>query len=101
MYHDRDCLRRVSAHDELGNIRRCDLDLYVSHVSVFIMKSKTDIYRQGAWVLIGATNTPTCPVLALRKYLAAANLHDQTDERFIFRPMNDCETSDSYILSEG
>ena len=87
--------------DELINIRRCDLDMFVSHVSVFIMKSKTDVYRQGAWVLIGATNTPTCPVLALRRYLSAAELNSDSDENFIFRPVNFCKSLDKYKLREG
>ncbi|XP_072032817.1 uncharacterized protein [Amphiura filiformis] len=56
-------------HDELINIRRCDLEIFVSHINIFIMKSKRDIYRQGAWVIVGATNSPTCPVAALNKYL--------------------------------
>ena len=75
-------------YDELINICRCDLDIYISHVNIFIMKSKTDIYRQGAWVLIGATNSPTCPVLALRRYLLAAGLNDSSDEKVLFRPVN-------------
>ncbi|XP_071499136.1 integrase/recombinase xerD homolog [Diadema antillarum] len=88
-------------YDELINIRRCDLDMYVSHVNIFIMKSKTDIYRQGAWVLIGATNTPTCPVSALRKYLLAAELDDPVDEKFLFRPVNYCKSKESYKLRDG
>ena len=88
-------------YDELINIRRCDLDIFVSHVSIFISKSKTDIYRDGAWVLIGATNSKTCPVTALRRYLEAAGLNDDTDENFIFRPLNYLKSSDSYIMRDG
>ena len=53
------CYAGFLRFDELSSIRRCDLDIHISHVSIFILKSKTDIYRQGAWVLIGATNSIT------------------------------------------
>ena len=87
--------------DELINIRRCDLEVYVSHVNIFIVKSKTDIYRQGAWALIGATNSITCPVLALNRYLQAAGLDNPEDEQFLFRPVNYCKSKDSYQLRNG
>ena len=88
-------------HDELIHIRRCDLDMYISHVSIFIQKSKTDIFRQGAWVLIGATNSPTCPVAALKKYLFVAGLNSDSDENFIFRPTNFCKSDNSHKLRDG
>jgi integrase len=85
-------------HSELVNIRRCDLDLCVSHVNIFIVKSKTDIYRQGAWVLIGATNTVTCPVNMLKRYLELAGLHDNSDEGFLYRPLTYFKSSNSHQL---
>ena len=88
-------------HDELINIRRCDLQLFDSHVNIFIIKSKTDIYRQGAWVLVGATGTPTCPVMALRRYLSAAGLSSDADENFLFRPLTYLKSSNSHQLRSG
>lgn len=87
--------------DELINIRRCDIQLYVSHVNIFICKSKTDIFRQGAWVLVGATNSETCPVLALRRYLNVAALNDDTNEDFLFRRVNFFKTTNSHRLRQG
>ena len=88
-------------HNELINIRRCDLEIYSSHVSIFIIKSKTDIFRQGAWVLIGATHSMTCPVGMLRRYLAEADLHNDADEDFLFRPVNFCKSLNTYKLRSG
>ena len=88
-------------YNELISIRRCDLELFDSHVSIFIMKSKTDIYRQGAWVLIGATHSSTCPVEMLKKYLNVAELYDEADEEFLFRPVSFCSSNNVYKLRSG
>ena len=87
--------------NELINIRRCDIQLFVSHVHIFISKSKTDIFRQGAWVLIGATGSLCCPVNMLRRYLSLAELNSDSDECFIFRPLNYLKSSNSYRLRDG
>ncbi|XP_038044896.1 uncharacterized protein LOC119742129 isoform X1 [Patiria miniata] len=89
-------------HSELINIRRCDLQLHSSYVNIFIVKSKTDIFRQGAWVIISATNTSTCPVRMLNRYLILADLVDEdSDESFLFRPANYIRTENKYKLRSG
>lgn len=88
-------------HNELINIRRCDLEIFNSHVNIFICQSKTDIFRQGAWVLIGATNSPTCPLAALNSYLDAAGLHNESDEDFLFRRASFLKSSNSHKLRPG
>ena len=55
-------------HDELIHICRRDLQLHESHVNIFISKSKTDIYRQGAWVLI-AQSTCYAGILKQRNWM--------------------------------
>ncbi len=89
-------------HSELINIRRCDIQLHTTLVNIFISKSKTDIFRQGAWVLIAATNSPTCPVSMLKKYLTVAELmDDDSDEGFLFRPCNYIKSENRYKLRSG
>ncbi len=88
-------------YDELVNICRCDIQMYVSHINIFVCKSKTDIFRQGAWVLIGATNSPTCPVAALRKYIEAAELHDESEEDFLFRRATFVKSMNKHRLRDG
>lgn len=88
-------------HDELINIRRCDVKLYASHVNIFIFQSKTDIFRQGAWVLIGATNKSTCPVNMLRRYIVLSELNDDTDESFLFRPLQYMKSQNKHVLKQG
>ena len=60
---------------ELCFIKCCDISLFPSYVSIFIESSKTDQFREGGWVTIARTGLDTCPVSALEKYIAAANLN--------------------------
>ena len=43
-----------------------------SMVRICIKQSKTDPFRQGIGVYLGATGLPLCPVQALRQYLASS-----------------------------
>ncbi len=58
---------------ELLNLRRCDIEFFPSHMSVFIQKSKTDIYRDGNRIIIGRTGNNLCPVKNLELYLQWVN----------------------------
>lgn len=43
-------------------------------MKIFIAKSKTDIYREGAHVLIANTGSTPYPYRVLKKYLELANI---------------------------
>jgi hypothetical protein len=67
---------------------------------LFLESSKTDAYREGRDVLISKTNTPTCPVNMLLRYLYLAEIPaDSTD--YIFRPLCFCKSVNSYKLRSG
>ena len=53
---------------------------------VFVHRSKTDVYRDGAWVVIAKTFKHTCPYLLVQRYFAAASFSADSEE-FIFRPV--------------
>ena len=57
---------------ELSSIKASDVKFFPSHVSIFLESSKTDQFRQGAWIVIARSGQPTCPVKALEQYIAAA-----------------------------
>lgn len=83
---------------ELVAIRRCDIEIHKSFVNIFIEKSKTDIYRQGAWVILASTGNQTCPVSMLERYLREAELVEHSSsEQFIFCGMNFCKKKDAYV----
>ena len=54
---------------KLVHLRRSDILINEKYLKLFIEGSKTDIYRDGAWVYVSRTFTKTCPVAALERYL--------------------------------
>ncbi|XP_063410400.1 uncharacterized protein LOC134693496 [Mytilus trossulus] len=84
---------------ELLNLRYFDINFKTSHISIFIEKSKTDIYRDGNWLIIAKTGTTLCPVRNLELYMqwsgiqSDSNLYlfrnlSQVKGKFVFRSMN-------------
>ena len=78
---------------ELIALRRCDFEFETTFMRLFIERSKTDIYRDGAWVVIAKTQKSTCPVALCLRYFALAPF-DQNSTEYIFRAL-------SFMASEG
>lgn len=83
--------------DELVGLKRCDFEFENSHMKVFVERSKTDVYREGAWVLIARTGKATCPVALVIRYFSLANLDPVSDE-FIFRALTFLKSCGKYKL---
>ena len=60
---------------------------------IFIERSKTDVYRDGAWVVIAQTHKSTCPVELCRRYFSLAGFQADCED-YIFRAM-------AFFSSEG
>lgn len=85
---------------ELLDIVRSDVQFFETHMSIFIQKSKTDIYRDGAWVIIAKTSTKLCPVQNLKLYLEWIELYDKDcSDEYIFRNLT--KKKDGYVLRKG
>lgn len=82
---------------EIVNIRRSQLVFSDSHLTLFITKSKTDVYKQGSSLCISKTNSSTCPVSMLLRYLLLSDI-DERSEDFIFRQVTFCKKNNSYKL---
>ncbi|CAH3148188.1 unnamed protein product, partial [Porites lobata] len=54
--------------NELVELRRCDFQFEDSFMRIFVHRSKTDVYRDGAWVVIAKTFKHTCPYLLVQRY---------------------------------
>ena len=54
---------------ELLNIRVSDLVFNFTYMAIFIECSKTDKYRDGAWVMIAKTGSNLCPVENVKKLI--------------------------------
>ncbi len=87
--------------DELANLRICDVEFSQSHVKLFLEKSKTDQFREGAWVIVGATGAVTCPVNMLRNYCKLADIEDFESSNYLFRPICFHKSIGRYKLRSG
>ena len=85
-------------YSELSNIKLKDLCFEETHVVVQIGKSKTDIYRQGASVIIARTGNKLCPVYWLKRYIEAAKFTAGSDQH-LFTSVQFCRSSGLYKVS--
>ena len=79
---------------ELLNLKLADVQMFDTHMALFIEKGKTDVYRDGNWVVISRTNSKLCPVRNFERYLNMAGLN--SDDSFLFQNLVKCK--DIYIL---
>ncbi|XP_071143533.1 uncharacterized protein [Mytilus edulis] len=80
---------------ELLNLKTCDIQFFLSHMSVFIQKSKTDIYRDGDRIIIARTGNKLCPVKNLESFLEWSNNPLDTDV-FVFQNLT--KTKENYVF---
>ena len=60
--------------DELARLVRSDIKIENDILQLFIESSKTDQYRNGAWVVLAASGKVTCPVTIMSRYFEKAEL---------------------------
>ena len=82
---------------EFAMLRTCDVVFDTSYMRMFIEHSKTDIYRDGAWVLVAKTATPTCSVALCKRYLTSAHIRPCSPE-YIFRSLFFLPSENMYKL---
>ena len=74
----------------MSNIKACDVTFFPSYASIFLESSKTDQFRDGAWIVIARSDLPTCPVIcpvkALEEYISAAQI-DLSEDLPLFRAL--------------
>ena len=58
--------------DELAKLVRSDVELDSEKLQLFTESSKTDKYRDGAWVVVAVTAKVTSPVNMMNRYLDKA-----------------------------
>ena len=81
------CLLAFSAFlriDEVISIRCCDIKFEKDYMSIHLMSSKTDQYRQGADIVVIHMGSELCPVLKLQEYYSIAKLDPNSSEK-LFR----------------
>jgi hypothetical protein len=94
------CYSGLLRFSELINLRRSDITFFLSYIKLFLVKSKTDIYREGRDVLVAKTGLPTCPVNMLNRYLNLASI-ENTSQEFIFSPLYLSKSENVYKLRKS
>ena len=64
---------------ELEALKESDLQVFNNHLELFIESSKTDQYRDGAWVTIARTGSRICPVGMVQRYIKLADITASPD----------------------
>ena len=65
---------------EVSNLKRSDFIIHNTHMSIFIEKSKTDIYRKGHWFHLAKLNSNLCPLDLTKRYFVLARINNQCDK---------------------
>ena len=94
------CVTAYSAflrYNELASLRCCDVSFCDSFVKIYVYKSKTDVYRDGAYVLFAKTGYVSCPFNLLCRYVSAANL-DLSSSLPFFRSLYFHKATSTYSL---
>ena len=58
---------RFLRFSEVINLKCSDITLKETHTSIFIGKSKTDVYREGYWMHLSKLQSAFCPMKLFRK----------------------------------
>ena len=84
-------------YSEAADIRRCDIEFHDTFLKLFIEKSKTDVYRDGHWILIAKIESEICPVKLLGEYLQRTEI-DVSSQECIFRGMSWLKKKEKHVL---
>ena len=69
---------------EVIKLRRCDVIKSKTFLSIFIEKSRTDVYREGSWIYLTKLDTVLCPIELVSQYFKKGNIRDNC-QKYIFR----------------
>ena len=69
-------------------------------MEIFVESSKTDQFRDGAWVVIARANSKLCPVAMLERYCALGGVTGD-QEKFLFRGITTTKTTSKLRKSGG
>ena len=84
--------------NEICNLKWCHITFPESHLSVFLLRSKTDQLHVGSTVLLA--RTPTCPYNILLRYASMARA-DTSSKNFVLGKLVFHRLSNSYTIRIG
>jgi len=95
------CVTAYSAflrYKELASLRCCDVISFDTFVRIYVFKSKTDVYRDGAHVVLAKSDSVSCPFHMLNRYVRAGNVDLSSSLRPFFRYLHFHKVTSSYSL---
>lgn len=81
---------------EVSALKKGNIAFFETHMTMFIERSKTDVYRDGNKLYIAKTGSDLCPVSILQFYLEKAKII--SDDEYIFRQMSYLKSVNDYKL---
>ena len=69
---------------EVINLKNSDIILKETHISIFIEKSKTDVYWEGYSMHLSKLQAALCPIKLFKRYIEAVKVKE-SEEKLIFR----------------
>ena len=75
---------RFLRFSEVINLKYLDIILKETHMSIFIEKSKNDVYQEGYWIHLPRLQSTLSPIKLFKKYIEVAKIKE-SEEKFIFR----------------
>ena len=82
--------------DEVSILTKGDVQFFSTHMSIFIERSKTDVYRDGNKIIISRLNSICCPVRTLCRYIQLGKV--EKDEAFLFRAVTWLKRKQCYVI---
>jgi len=79
------CYSGFLRYEEVANLTFGDIVFCDTYMKAFIEKSKTDQFREGAWVFIAKIDSLFCPVRTLNSFIESACISSKNE--FLFRGM--------------
>ena len=86
--------------NELCNIAPNHIEFHSQYIKIFVPRGKTDVYREGNYVYISASESQYCPVSVLRQYMNLAGIQDNSNLP-LFRPLVFHKSNSSYTPRDG
>ena len=82
---------------KVTNLNYSDIIFKETHMSVFIEKSKADVYREGFWMHLPKLQSALCLIKLFKKYVEAAKIKE-SEEKCIFTQI--CHSKQGYKLKD-
>jgi len=76
---------------EVIKLRKCDILIFSTNIQLFVEKSKTDVYREGHWLVLATLKSDLCPAKLLKRLFLLGNIKENC-QKFVFRGLTQSNT---------